>query len=111
MISGNRASAVACADSPSGAPCVPGRCFAKISGILATGNTKSTLPVMMAARGIPLYPASSGYCAITRPPFSFTLLSPRLPSAPVPERTTEMARVPHAVAIERNKKSKGSRAP
>jgi hypothetical protein len=49
--------------------------------------------------------------AITRPPFSFTLPNPRLRSAPVPERITQMARVPHAVAIERNKKSNWSPAP
>ena len=47
---------------------------------------------MIALRGMPSYSASSGSCAMTSPPFSLTAFSPRLPSAPVPERITQIAR-------------------
>ena len=43
--------------------------------------------------------------------FAFTDFRPRLPSAPVPERTTQMARDPYSRASEFRRKSKGSRAP
>ena len=43
--------------------------------------------------------------------FSFTAFRPRLPSAPVPERTTQTARAPYSRAREFKRKSKGSRAP
>ena len=46
-------------------------------------------------------------CAMTRPPFAFTAFRPRLPSAPVPERTTQTARAPYSRASEFNRKSKG----
>ena len=62
------------------------------SGIFAAGSTRSTAPVRIALRGMPSNPASSGSCAITSPPFSLIAFSPELPSAPVPERTTQMAR-------------------
>ena len=48
---------------------------------------------------------------MTIPSFSFTAFSPRLPSAPLPERITQMARAPHSAASECNKKSNGKRAP
>ena len=42
---------------------------------------------------------------------SLTAFRPRLPSAPVPESTTQTARAPYSRAREFNRKSKGSRAP
>ena len=85
--------------------------LASISGIFATGSTRSTAPVMIALRGMPSYSASSGSCAMTSPPFSLTAFSPRLPSPPVPERITQIARSPSSSANERRKKSNGRRAP
>ena len=45
----------------------------------------------MALRGIPSNLALSGACAMTRPPRSFTALTPLVPSVPVPDSTTTMA--------------------
>ena len=42
---------------------------------------------------------------MTSPPFSLTAFSPRLPSLPVPERITQIARSPSSSANERRKKS------
>ena len=64
------------------------------SAIFATGSTSSTAPVAIALRGIPSYSASYGSCAMARPPPSLTAFSPRLPSEPVPDSTTPMARGP-----------------
>ena len=61
-------------------------------GISATGSTMSTMPVAMAARGMPSYSASSGICASVTPPVSFTRVRPTAPSLPVPDSTTQMAR-------------------
>ena len=66
---------------------------------------------MIALRGMPSYSASLGSCAMTSPPFSLTAFSPRLPSLPVPERITQIARSPSSSASERRKKSNGRRAP
>ena len=81
------------------------------SAIFAARSTRSTAPVATALRGMPSYSASLMSCAMTRPPLSFTAFSPRLPSAPVPERTTQTARAPYSRAREFSRKSKGSRAP
>ena len=48
---------------------------------------------------------------MTSPAFSLIAFSPTLPSAPVPERITQMARSPSSSANERRKKSIGMRAP
>jgi len=79
--------------------------------MFASERTRSTAPVKIAFLGIPSKAASSGSCAMTRPPFSLMAFRPRLPSAPVPERITQMASSPYSSANERSKKSKGKRAP
>jgi hypothetical protein len=48
---------------------------------------------------------------MTIPPFSFTAFKPKLPSAPLPERITQMVRAPYSAASEFSKKSNGKRAP
>ena len=53
-------------------------------GICATGSTQSTMPVPCAVRGMPECSASSGSCAMVRPPRSLTRLRPIAPSPSAP---------------------------
>ncbi|MBK9472306.1 MAG: hypothetical protein IPO18_08475 [bacterium] len=55
------------------------------------GSTKSTRPVATALRGMPSYSVVAGSWAITRPPSPLTARTPRVPSLPVPESTTQTA--------------------
>jgi hypothetical protein len=61
------------------------------------------MPVAMALRGMPSYSAVSGDCAITRPPSPLTSRRPSVPSLPVPESTTQMARSRWVAASELKK--------
>jgi hypothetical protein len=55
-------------------------------------STRSTIPVSMAARGIPSYFDDSGDCANVMPPARFTSASPTAPSLAVPDRITATLR-------------------
>ena len=64
----------------------------RISSAISSGErTKSAKPVLMTLLGMPSNLALSGAWAMTRPPCSFTVLTPLVPSDPVPERTATMA--------------------
>ena len=52
---------------------------------------KSTHPASMALFGIPGKLAEASSCASVMPPASLIERKPRVPSEPVPERTTPMA--------------------
>ena len=80
----------------------------RISSAISSGErTKSASPVLMTLRGMPSNLALSGSWAMTRPPTSFTALTPLVPSDPVPERTTAMACSFFSSAREAKKASMG----
>lgn len=80
----------------------------RISSAISSGErTKSARPVLMTLRGMPSNLALSGAWAITRPPCSFTALTPLVPSVPVPERTATMECSRRASAREAKKMSMG----
>jgi hypothetical protein len=58
----------------------------------AAVRVASTVPALMAARGIAGCCALSSLSAMTVPPLSFTTRAPAAPSLPVPLRTTAMTR-------------------
>ena len=64
-------------------------------------------PVLIALRGIPSNSASSGSCAITRPPFSLIARSPMLPSDPVPDSTTQAESLPQNRRAKPRKNQRG----
>ncbi len=78
---------------------------------LGDRQTRSTAPVAIAARGKPSNAASFGSCAMTRPPPACTAGAPRLPSVPLPERMSQMAKRTYAAASECSRESNGRRAP
>ena len=53
----------------------------------------STMPVAMAARGMPSYFAVSGFCANVIPPAALISRTPVAPSDAVPDKITPMARL------------------
>ncbi len=57
----------------------------------------------MALRGIPSNFAEPGSWANVMPPASLMALRPKVPSVPVPDSTTPMARDPWSSANERKK--------
>src|SRR5713101_7325941 len=61
-------------------------------GISSRGRIKSTLPLWMAALGIPKNSADSSSWAMTVPPIFLMACTPMAPSLPVPVSTTAMAR-------------------
>ena len=71
------------------------------SAISATGSTKSTTPVAIAACGMPPCSLSSGDCASVTPPSSLMRCRPSAPSVPVPDSTTATAREPCTSASRR----------
>jgi hypothetical protein len=65
---------------------------------LGGGSTKSTQPLSKAARGIPAWVADFSSCAKVIPPTDLISHTPWVPSEPVPERITPMARPPWSSA-------------
>ena len=71
----------------------------------------SASPVLIALRGMASYLAEAGSWTITRPEFSLMALSPKAPSEPIPEKTTQTAFCRWSTANCRKKKSMGIRNP
>ena len=71
------------------------------------GKTKSTDPAVMALTGMAFHWAVFGSCAKVTPPADLIALRPNVPSEPVPERTTPMARLPCSSASATQKSSMG----
>ena len=90
-----------------GCPPTCASCFAISSG----GRMKSTHPLSMALCGMPACRADSSRCANVIPPTALISHSPSVPSEPVPERTTPIARAFWSCARERNRKSIGRCGP
>ena len=67
------------------------------------------MPVAIAARGMPACSASSGSCAIVRPPRSLMRLMPIAPSPSAPERTIAAACGPCVSASVRKNRSTATR--
>ena len=80
----------------------------QLGGEAPGGRTRSTMPVAMAARGMPSYLAVSGSCARVMPPTDLMSRMPAAPSDAVPDRMTPIARWCAASASERRKKSTGT---
>jgi hypothetical protein len=70
-------------------------------------SVKSTPPAATALRGMLLFCADLGSCANAIPPAALMACSPRVPSVPMPERITPMARLPCSSAKVRKKESIG----
>ena len=71
--------------------------------ISSGGRRTSTEPDRMALRGIASNFALSSVCAKVNPPATLIARNPAVPSLPVPERTTPIARDPHSSASDSKK--------
>ena len=77
------------------------------AAIRLAGRTKSIAPAEIALAGMAGHSAVSGSWAKVTPPAALIALSPRVPSDPVPERTTPMAAVLRSSARELKNSSMG----
>ena len=79
--------------------------------ISSGGSTKSTQPLSIALRGMPGTWRSCSSCAKVIPPTALISHRPSVPSEPVPESTTPIARACWSSASERNRWSIGRCGP
>ena len=80
-------------------------------GMSAGKATRSAQPALMALLGMESNCAESGCCTNVRPPWDLIACRPNVPSDPMPDNTTPMARSPSARASELKSTSMGKRWP